>query len=134
MIGTVRVVGSLLIARVAWKPLRPGMTTSMRIRSGLTVRAFRIASSPLSLATTSYPALVNMSLSTCRSVGESSPIRIRLIAFVSCPLLRGGLHVRRHGFQQALLGERLGQILVRADHAPARAIEQTILRRKHHDR
>src|SRR5208282_6204407 len=123
----------------------------MRIRSGLTVLALRIASSPLSLATTSYPALVSMSLSTCRSVGESSTIRIRLIAIASRPsmppmpaprsgpwaphrlLLRRSLHMRRHGLQQALLGKRLGQVLIRANHAAACAVEQPVLRRQHHD-
>ena len=68
------------MARVAWKPLSPGMTMSIKITSGLEVFALRIASSPLSLATTSYPALVSMSLSTCLSVGESSTISTRLIA------------------------------------------------------
>ncbi len=53
MIGTLRVAGSRLIARVAWNPLSPGITTSISIRSGFTVFALRIASSPLSLATTS---------------------------------------------------------------------------------
>src|SRR5689334_20916832 len=94
-----------------------------------------------------------MSLSTCRSVGESSTIRMRLMVMVLRPLLpprwrpgsrgarvgstrlvRGGLHMRGHRLQQAFLGERLGQILVGADHAPASAIEQAVLGRKHDDR
>jgi hypothetical protein len=53
MIGIARVSGSRLIARVAWNPFRPGITTSIRMRSGRSDFAFWIASSPLSLATTS---------------------------------------------------------------------------------
>src|SRR5215471_2947331 len=125
------------------------MTTSIRMRSGLTVLALTIASSPLSLATTSYPAFVSMSFKTCRSVGESSTIKIFLMLIVLCPSLwlsaratpcsadaearlHRALHVRGDCFQQALLGERLGQILVRANHAAARAVEQPVLRRQHH--
>jgi hypothetical protein len=80
MIGMRLVSGSRLIARVAWKPLSPGITTSIRIKSGWLSRALRIASSPLSEAITSKPALLSRSLSTWRSVGESSTMRMVLIA------------------------------------------------------
>src|SRR6266571_9455911 len=86
-----------------------------------------------------------MSLSTCRSVGESSTIKTRLMVIVSYPSLitpapkgatsmRGCLHMRTHGLEQALLGKWLGQILIRADHPSACAVKQAIFRRKHHYR
>src|SRR6266545_5701 len=149
MIGMLRVSASRLMARVAWNPLSPGMTTSIRITSGFNCLAFWIASSPLSLAMTSNPALVSMSFRTCRSVGESSTMRIFLIAMIlPCLLLcpptpphsewtarvlrgRGAVDVCRHGLQQAFLGERLGQVLVGADHASARPVEQAVLGRQH---
>ncbi len=51
--GIAAVSGSRLIARVAWKPFSPGITMSIRIASGRSRFATRIASSPLSLAMTS---------------------------------------------------------------------------------
>ena len=39
-----------------------------------------------------------------------------------------------HRPEQALLGEGLGEVLVAADHAPARAVEQAVLRRQHDHR
>jgi len=83
MIGIDLVSGSRLIARVAWKPFKPGITTSIKIRSGFNCFDLKMASSPLSLATTSKPALVSMSFSTCRSVGESSTISILRMAMVA---------------------------------------------------
>jgi hypothetical protein len=38
------------------------------------------------------------------------------------------VHVRSDGLEQALFGERLRQVLVRADHPAAGAIEQPVLR------
>src|SRR5258706_15074507 len=155
MIGMVRVSGSRLMARVAWNPLSPGITTSMRIRSGFSNFALRMASSPLSLATTSKPDLVSMSFSTCRSVGESSTMRILRIAIVlPCtftpaisrgrsatrasfgPVLTLGrrtVDVRGDRLAEALLGKRLGQILIRPHHSAAGPVEQSIFRGQHDD-
>ena len=36
--------------------------------------------------------------------------------------------------EQAFLGERLGEVLIRSHHAPARTVEQPVLRREHDDR
>src|SRR5438105_3633783 len=138
MIGIDRVSGSRLMARVAWKPFSPGMTTSIRMRSGLRCFDLWIASSPLSLEKTSKPALVSMSFNTCRSVGESSTIRIFRMAMVSFfQIGRGsggrGARMRRHRLQEAFLRERLRQILIRSHHASPRAVEKSIFRRQHHD-
>src|SRR5437899_4411058 len=85
-----------------------------------------------------------MSFRTCRSVGESSTINTRLMVMLSQPsrrprrgnaaLMRRDLHMRPNGLEQALLGKRLGQILVRPDHATACTVEQAILGGQHHDR
>ena len=50
--GMCLVVSSRVIWRVAWYPFNPGMTTSIRITSGISVFALAIASSPLSAVTT----------------------------------------------------------------------------------
>src|SRR5439155_4647869 len=139
MIGIDRVSGSRLIARVAWKPLRPGITTSIRIRSGFSCFDLWIASSPLSLEKTSKPAFVSMSFNTCRSVGESSTIRIFRMAMMSgfCAVARSSrrrARVRCDRLEQAFLRERLRQILVRSHHPASRAVEKSVLRRQHHDR
>jgi hypothetical protein len=42
--------------------------------------------------------------------------------------------VLQHRGQQAVLGERLGQVFAGADHAAAGAVEQAVLRRQHHHR
>src|SRR6266480_7608766 len=139
MIGIERVSGSRLIARVAWNPFKPGMTTSIRIRSGFSCFDLWIASSPLSLATTSKPAFVSMSFKTCRSVGESSTIRIFRMAMMRgrsavARLSRRRARVRRDRLEQAFLRKRLRQILVRSHHPASRTVEKPVLRRQHHDR
>ena len=40
----------------------------------------------------------------------------------------------RDRLEEALFCKRLGQVLVRADHAPARPVEQAVLRRQHDHR
>src|SRR5690348_2241050 len=95
----------------------------------------------------------------CRSVAESSTTRIRLMPIVGpfrspvagwvsatialaligfamrcrAPLRRDRAHVRRDRLQQAFLGEGLRQVLVRAHHPAARAIEEAVLGGEHHD-
>ena len=50
--GTFVKRGSRVIARVSWKPFWPGITTSIRIRSGFSSPRRRIASSPFSAVRT----------------------------------------------------------------------------------
>ena len=59
--GTVEKRGSRVIARVSWKPFWPGMTTSIRIRSGLSSPRRFIASSPFSAVRTEKPLLPSSS-------------------------------------------------------------------------
>src|ERR1700730_7473081 len=60
---------------------------------------------------------------TCTSVGESSTISISAI-----PL---SPDMRLDRAQELVLGERLGQVVLRADDAAPRAIEQGVLRGQH---
>src|SRR5882672_4231525 len=101
----------------------------MRIRSGFSDFDLAIASSPLSAVTHWNPFLDRVSMKNCRSVGESSTIRIFFTAMAD--LLGAYRRVRAHSFQQAVLGERLGQVLVRTHHPAARPIEQSVLRGEH---
>ena len=113
-------------------------------------RAFSIASSPLSLATTSSPTLVSISFSACLSVGESSTMRIFLIGHDCLPVssvprrfrVRGRavafyaaaarLTCEAHGLRRAFLGQWLGQVLVSGTHHPPPcAIKQAVLGRQH---
>src|SRR6266850_2260633 len=111
-----RITGMLLVAssrvsvRVAWKPFCPGSTTSINTRSGGDCFTLFIASSALSAVDTLKPFFDSMSLSNCRSVGESSTIRIFLIA-MRC---LSGIHVVVYGGDQPFLGEGLGEIAVGA--------------------
>ena len=79
MIGMVQVALSRAIVRVAWYPFMPGMTTSIRIRSGSSALLLTMASSPLSAVTTSKPFFESNSSRARRSVGESSTTMIFLI-------------------------------------------------------
>src|SRR3954447_9290833 len=128
--GMCLVASSLVIARVAWKPFVPGMTTSIRMRSGFSVFDLVIASSPFSAVTHWKPCLDRTSMKNWRSVGESSTIRIFLmgIAFTS-----SGFHRRMgaYGLEQAVLGERLRQVFVGSDHATSRAVEEAVFRGQH---
>src|SRR5437660_4240149 len=129
MTGMCLVASSRVMARVAWKPLVPGMTTSIRMRSGRSDFDLVIASSPFSAVTTWYPCLDSVSMKNCRSVGESSTIKIVFMAMAISSGTNG--RVRPYGFQKTILREGLGQIFVRAHHSPARTIKQTVLGRQH---
>src|SRR5438552_8602944 len=123
------VASSRVMARVAWKPLVPGMTTSIRMRSGLSDFDLVIASSPFSAVTTWYPCLDSVSMKNCRSVGESSTIKIFFTAMAISSGTNG--RVRPNGFQKTILRKWLGQIFVRAHHSATRPIKQAVLGRQH---
>src|SRR6266513_583915 len=125
------VASSRVMARVAWKPLVPGMTTSIRMRSGLSDFDLVIASSPFSAVTTWYPCLDRVSMKNCRSVGESSTIKIFFMAMAISSGANG--RVRPYGFQKTILREGLGQIFVRAHHSATRPIKQAVLGRQNDD-
>src|SRR5690606_9396161 len=125
--GMLRVAGSRVSERVAWKPFTRGMTTSMKIRSGRTSRAMLRHSEPSAAETVSKPCFSSAFLRTCTSVGESSTIMIR--AMKPAPSLLH--HVTVNRTEQLVLGERLGQVLLRAHEPPARAVEEAVLARQH---
>src|SRR6266446_6565907 len=82
---------------------------------------------------------------TCRSVGESSTIRIKGMTANSRGRPAQGVNRRRSGSRaspsspdmrldrgrQLVLGKGLGEVVLRADDAAARPIEQTVLGRQH---
>ncbi len=78
------VAASRLIVRVAWKPLRLGITTSIRIRSGMCSLAARTPAAPSSAVTASCPSFSTMRRMPISWEGESSTMRMRAIRF---PLL-----------------------------------------------
>src|SRR3989475_1228119 len=123
------VASSRVIARVAWKPLVPGMTTSIRMRSGFSDFDLVIASSPFSAVTTWYPCLDSVSMKNCRSVGESSTIKIFFTAMAISSGTNG--RVRAYGFQKTILRKWLGQIFIRAHHSATRPIKKPVLGRQH---
>src|SRR6266853_2090708 len=127
--GMCLVASSRVMARVAWKPLVPGMTTSIRMRSGFSDFDLVMASSPFSAVTTWYPCLDSVSMKNCRSVGESSTIKIFFTAMAISSSTNG--RVRPYGFQKTVLRKWLGQIFVRAHHSATRPIKQTVLGRQH---
>jgi hypothetical protein len=53
--GILRVCGSFASSRVAWKPFTPGITMSIRIRSGRISRASRSPSLPSAAAAVRKP-------------------------------------------------------------------------------
>src|SRR6059036_1683585 len=109
--GMCLVASSRVMARVAWKPLVPGMTTSIRMRAGLSDFDLVIASSPFSAVTTWYPCLDSVSMKNCRSVCESSTIKSFFMAMAISSGTNG--RVRPYGFQKTILREWLGQVFVR---------------------
>src|SRR5438552_17481585 len=117
------------MARVAWKPLVPGMTTSIRMRSVLSDFDLVIASSPFSAVTTWYPCLDRVSMKNCRSVGESSTIKIFFMAMAISSGTSG--RVLPHGFQKPLLREERRQLFVRAHHSATRPYKQAGLATQH---
>src|SRR6266851_404392 len=105
------------------------MTTSIRMRSGFSDFDLMIASSPLSAVTHWYPCLDSVSMKNCRSVGESSTIKIFLTAMAISSGTNG--RVRAYGFQKTILRKWLGQICVRAHHSATRPIKKAVLGRQH---
>src|ERR1700724_809603 len=101
----------------------PGMTMSMKIRSGLNSRASRTPSAPSAAAAVRHPFFSSAFCITCTSVGESSTINISGIQ--SSP------DMRLDGAQELVLGERLGQIVLGADDAATGMVEQALVKRQH---
>src|SRR5678815_1276079 len=138
MTGMPLVASSLARVRVAWKPLWPGITTSISTRSGRACFTLTSASSALSAVKTLKPFLVRMSLRYWRSVGESSTTSTFLIGmkwpFSVSSRYRVGLDVERDRLQQALFGKRFGQVLVGARQPAAGAIENAVLAGEHDHR
>src|SRR5688572_7900551 len=130
MTGILRVAGSFASVRVARKPSTPGITMSMRMRSGRISRALRIPSAPSAAPSVSKPWFSSMRRIWNTSVGESSMIRMRamnvLPSFAAdVPLDRG---------QDLVARERLGQVMLGTHDAPARAVEEPVLGGQHDHR
>src|SRR5690554_6099537 len=125
------VSGSRDSARVAWKPFMPGSTTSMITRSGSSRLHTAMPSSALPEASTSWPLRSSSWVSTAVSVGESSINRIRAMGV---PAPRSGGDVLADGVEEFLARERLGDVLLGADDAPAGLVEQAVLGREHDHR
>src|SRR5690606_9350391 len=126
--GMVVVAESRDSARVAWKPFMPGSTTSMRTRAGCSRRATSMPSSALPQASTSCPLRSRSCVRTAVSVGESSISRI--FAMVYLPP-RSGVYVRTDRVEEFLARERFGDVLLGADDAAARLVEQAVLGGQH---
>src|SRR5271163_1446195 len=105
------------------------MTISMKMRSGFMAFALRIPSSPFSAAAVLKPCFSSAFCMTNTSVGESSIMRISGI--LGSPSFTD---VRLNGAQKLVLRERLGQIMLGANDAPAGAVEQAVLAREHDHR
>src|SRR5690606_21717369 len=129
--GILLVASSRVSARVAWKPLMPGSTTSISTRSGCCSRASVRPSSALLATRTSWPSRSSHWVKTARSVGESSISRIRAMLL---PAPRSGVDVGTDGAKQLFASERFGQVLFRPDDAAARLVEQAVLGRQHDHR
>src|SRR5688572_30704678 len=129
--GMVLVSASRDRARVAWKPFMPGSTTSIITRSGFSRLQVSMPSSALPEASTWWPLRSRSWVRTAVSVGESSIRRIRAIC---CLTPRSGVYVRSDRVEQFFAGEWFGEVLLGADDAPARLVEQAVLRRQHDDR
>src|SRR5471032_1290878 len=148
MIGMPLVSGSLDSWRVAWKPLRPGITMSISTASGFSWRARATPSAPFSALRTWCPCFSSMPVSLYISVGESSTIRTRAMVFpttlvdagpceaVSVFLFYCGEagHVGLDRAQQFFLAERLGQKLIDTHDAPLGLVEQAVLGGQHDHR
>src|SRR5690554_920763 len=125
------VSGSRDSARVAWKPFIPGSTTSMITRSGISRLHAVMPSSAFCDASTSWPLRSSSWVSTAVSVGESSINRIRAM---DVPAPRSGVDVLADGVEELLAREWLGDVLLGADDAPARLVEQAVLGGQHDHR
>src|SRR5512143_2402194 len=102
------------------------------MRSGISDLDFSTASSPLSAYTTKNPFLPRMSPNTWRSVAESSTTITLLIAIIRVLWLFSCMH--GDCFDQTLLAEWLGEILVGPGQLAARAVEQAVLAGQHDHR
>src|SRR6188508_1495843 len=130
MTGIARVAGSLASVRVARKPSTPGITMSIRIRSGRISRALRMPSAPSAAPSVSKPWFSSMRRIWKTSVGESSMIRMRAMAVLpsfpaDVPLDRREELVAREGLRQVVLG---------TDNASAGTVEQAVLGGQHDHR
>src|SRR5690606_673918 len=110
----------------------PGITTSMRIRSGFISRANEMHSEPSAAETVSKPCFSRAVFITWTSVGESSTIMIS--AIVHPPGELSAPYVTRDRSEKLVLRERLRQVLLGADQPAARAVEKPVLARQHDDR
>src|SRR5579883_318064 len=135
-IGIDEVSASRLRVRVAWKPFIPGMITSMMTRSGRSRLASAMPSSALAALLTRCPFFSSSVVNTRTSVGESSMIRMCAICFPLCAADGPSLvaDVPSDRAEQFLARERFGQVLLRADDAAPRLVEQAVLRRQHDHR
>src|SRR5512145_454991 len=104
----------------------PGITMSMKMRSGCISFASRTPSWPSDAVAVVKPLFSSAFFMTCTSVGESSTMSIRA-TFLSP-------NVRLDRTQQFFLRERLGEVVLGADDAAAGTIEQAVLGRKHDHR
>src|SRR6266850_1292242 len=105
------------------------MTISMKMRSGFMAFALRMPSSPFSAAAVLKPCFSRAFCMTKTSVGESSTMRINAM-----PVSPSFADVGFDRAQQFVLGERLGQVVLRAHDAASGSIEQSVLARQHDDR
>src|SRR6478736_6832593 len=122
------VAASFDSARVAWNPFMPGRITSMRTRSGSSRLQTAMPSSALADASTWWPLRSSNWVRTAVSVGESSINRMRAIG---CLSPRSGVDVLADRVEEFLAREWLGDVLLGADDAAARLVEQAILGRQH---
>src|SRR5215468_7759214 len=120
------------MARVSWKPFWPGMTTSIRIRSGFSSPRRRNASSALSAVLTWNPFFCSRSVMNISSVLESSTTSTLRMAIASLLVLLRGPELL-HGLQQLVFREWFGQVFLRADHAATRLVEHAVLGGQHDD-
>src|SRR5690606_25829122 len=129
--GMLPVAASRDSARVAWNPFMPGRITSISTRSGNSRLHSSMPSSALPEASTSCPLRSSNWVSTAASVGESSISRILAMCL---PAPRSGVDVLADGVEEFLARERLGDVLLGADDAAARLVEQAVLGRQHDHR
>src|SRR5690606_33142116 len=114
--------------RVAWNPFMPGSTTSISTRSGRSRLQVSMPSSAVAEARTSCPLRSRICVSTAVSVGESSISRMRAMEL---PLPRSDVDVRADRVEQFLAREWLGDVLLGADDAATRLVEQAVLGGQH---
>src|SRR5271169_4786667 len=105
------------------------MTISMKMRSGFMAFALRTPSSPFSAAAVLKPCFSRAFCMTNTSVGESSTMRIN--AILRSPSFTDVSFDRA---QQFVLGERFGQIVLRAHDPAAGPVEQAVFAGQHDDR